>query len=87
MNLLGISPLIKYSLSCAAQFNALFFQKSEENLSLSMNFRICFGNKMDAFSIFPDQIAFLQAELSNSSLEKYVTSFKFINVAESSSQR
>jgi hypothetical protein len=27
MNLLGISPLIKYSLSRAVQFNALFFQK------------------------------------------------------------
>ncbi|OAT72312.1 hypothetical protein A7K69_09245 [Parageobacillus thermoglucosidasius] len=46
MNLLGISPLIKYSLSLAVQVNALFFQKSEEELSLSINFRICFWDKM-----------------------------------------
>ena len=49
MNLLGISPLIKYSLSLVVQVNALFFQKSKEELSLSINFRICFGDKMATF--------------------------------------
>jgi hypothetical protein len=87
MNLLGISPLIKYSLSLVVQANALFFQKSETELSLSINFRICFGNKMATFLTSPDLIAFLKAELSNSLLEKYMTNFTFINEAESSSQR
>ncbi len=66
MNLLGISPLIKYSLSLVVQVNALFFQKSEQVLSLSINFRICFGDKIATFLTSPDLIAFLKAEISNS---------------------
>lgn len=54
MNLLGTSPLIKYSLSLSVQFNALFFQKSEKDLSRSINFRICFGDKIATFLTSPD---------------------------------